>query len=161
MSNLGIVSFDLDGTLCDTSIRRNALPKMSHEESLEYDWVSYSKLCLSDSLVDTVAFSLRTAQRAGYDIAIVSARALEAREETIKWLSANNINYDYLYLGNRKRTESHDQYKVRRILELQTDTKQFVRLHYDDWPTVKPALATINVPVLLVTPPYDHNGSCA
>lgn len=143
-----IVTFDLDSTLADTSPRRHLLP-----QSDPPDWTAYSMACAGDEPFDS---AIRLAHLLGryYDIAILSGRAEGARVPTERWLDRAGIKPVFMLLDDVGWTESHADYKVRRMEEILAAGWR-VALHVDDQKSTKIIETKLGVPTVIITPDYS------
>lgn len=89
--------FDLDGTICDVRHRRQYVATKPR------NWDAWNVGLLNDKphkAVRMVYQALRHQFEA--DLIIVSGRSDDYKEQTIKWLTDNEIFYDHLYMRKYK-----------------------------------------------------------
>jgi phosphoglycolate phosphatase-like HAD superfamily hydrolase len=89
--------WDLDGTLCDVSHRRQYVATKPR------NWTAWNRGLMNDvphPAVKIVYQALR--QQFVYDMIIVSGRSDDYKEQTIKWLTDNEIFYDEIYMRKYK-----------------------------------------------------------
>ncbi len=91
--------FDLDGTLCDVRHRRQYVATKPR------NWDAWNKGLVNDVpnlAVQKVFQALRNCNDYETDLIIVSGRSDDYKEQTIKWLTDNNIFYDQIYMRKYK-----------------------------------------------------------
>lgn len=89
--------FDLDGTICDVRHRRQYVATKPR------NWDAWNKGLINDVpnvAVQKVFQALRNDQEV--DLIIVSGRSDDYKEQTIKWLTDNEIFYDEIYMRKYK-----------------------------------------------------------
>lgn len=89
--------FDLDGTICNVSHRRQYVATKPR------NWDAWNKGLMNDTphkAVQVVYQALRN--RSEVDMIIVSGRSDDYKEQTIQWLSDNEIFYDEIYMRKYK-----------------------------------------------------------
>ena len=89
--------FDLDGTICDVSHRRQYVATKPR------NWDAWNRGLMNDvphPAVKIVYQALR--QQYEYDMIVVSGRSDDYKEQTIKWLTDNEIFYDEIYMRKYK-----------------------------------------------------------
>jgi uncharacterized HAD superfamily protein len=89
--------FDLDGTICDVRHRRQYVATKPR------NWDAWNKGLMNDvpnPAVKIVYQALR--QQYEHDMIIVSGRSDDYKEQTIKWLTDNEIFYDEIYMRKYK-----------------------------------------------------------
>jgi uncharacterized HAD superfamily protein len=89
--------FDLDGTICNVSHRRQYVATKPR------NWDAWNKGLTNDVpvvAVQKVFQALRNDQEV--DLIIVSGRSDDYKEQTIKWLTDNEIFYDEIYMRKYK-----------------------------------------------------------
>ena len=122
--------FDLDGTICDVSHRRQYVATKPR------NWDAWNRGLMNDvphPAVKIVYQALR--QQYEYDMIVVSGRSDDYKEQTIKWLTDNEIFYDEIYMRKYKdhrddavvKGEIADEIlKTHRILGVFDDRKRVV-----------------------------------
>jgi hypothetical protein len=89
--------FDLDGTICNVSHRRQYVATKPR------NWDAWNRGLMNDvphPAVKIVYQALR--QQFVYDMIVVSGRSDDYKEQTIKWLTDNEIFYDEIYMRKYK-----------------------------------------------------------
>jgi len=89
--------FDLDGTICDVRHRRQFVATKPR------NWDAWNAGLVNDTpnvAVQKVFQALRNDQEV--DLIIVSGRSDDYKEQTIKWLTDNEIFYDEIYMRKYK-----------------------------------------------------------
>jgi hypothetical protein len=89
--------FDLDGTICDVRHRRQYVATKPR------NWDAWNAGLVNDTpnvAVQKVFQALRNDQEV--DLIIVSGRSDDYKEQTIKWLTDNEIFYDEIYMRKYK-----------------------------------------------------------
>jgi hypothetical protein len=146
----GVVTVDLDSTLCDTRPRRHLLGTAGDPAS----WVDYSMACAGDGIIHATARLVEILNRC-HDIHIVTGRNEEARPQTEQWLRENHIQYEELHMlpvGYSERCTPEDV-KVMLLRKIIL-ARHPVLLHVDDWPPTRARLAEeLSIYTLVVTPP--------
>jgi phosphoglycolate phosphatase-like HAD superfamily hydrolase len=124
--------FDLDGTLCDVSHRRQYVATKPR------NWDAWNLALVNDkpnSAVQKVFQALRHGSDYNTDLIVVSGRSDDYKEQTIKWLTDNEIFYDEIYMRKYKdhrddsvvKGEIADEIeKTHRILGVFDDRKRVV-----------------------------------
>ena len=122
--------FDLDGTICDVRHRRQYVATKPR------NWDAWNRGLVNDvphPAVKIVYQALR--QQYEYDMIVVSGRSDDYKEQTIKWLTDNEIFYDEIYMRKYKdhrddavvKGEIADEIlKTHRILGVFDDRKRVV-----------------------------------
>ncbi len=90
---------DLDGTLCDVRHRRQYVATKPR------NWDAWNKGLVNDTphlAVQKVFQALRNSKDYDTDLIIVSGRSDDYKEQTIKWLTDNDIFYDEIYMRKYK-----------------------------------------------------------
>jgi hypothetical protein len=91
--------FDLDGTICNVSHRRQYVVTKPR------NWDAWNKGLINDVpnvAVQKVFQALRNANDYDTDLIIVSGRSDDYKEQTVKWLTDNEIFYDEIYMRKYK-----------------------------------------------------------
>jgi uncharacterized HAD superfamily protein len=91
------VVWDLDGTICDVRHRRQYVATKPR------NWDAWNKGLTNDTPHSAVKFvyqALREQQNV--EMIIVSGRSDDYKEQTIKWLTDNEIFYDEIYMRKYK-----------------------------------------------------------
>lgn len=91
--------FDLDGTICDVRHRRQYVATKPR------NWDAWNAGLVNDTpnvAVQKVFQALRNCNDYETDLIIVSGRSDDYKEQTIKWLSDNEIFYDEIYMRKYK-----------------------------------------------------------
>lgn len=149
-----VICYDLDSTLFDVHHREHLAPPEEDRGPAE-NWIEYSKGCINDTVVEGVAESARLFSEAGYRIAIVSGRNVEAREETISVLKRYNVPWDILRLQTSTDIRHNGEYKVQFIQEL-FDQGLHVSLMFEDHISVCEVIESrTGVPCITVRPRYE------
>jgi uncharacterized HAD superfamily protein len=89
--------FDLDGTICNVSHRRQYVATKPR------NWDAWNKGLINDVpvvAVQKVFQALRNDQEV--DLIIVSGRSDDYKEQTVKWLTDNQIFYDQIFMRKYK-----------------------------------------------------------
>ena len=129
------VIVDIDGTLAE----------MKDRHPFEWSKVGQDNLRYS---VSVIVDSLRDA---GMDIILMSGRDSICREETIDWLSVNEIPFDYLFMRPENNCEKDTVIKERLYRE-NVEGKYNVRLVIDDRPSVIRMWKSLGLDVLSANP---------
>lgn len=156
MSEVKVVTVDLDSTLCDTEHRHHMIDRVNGT-----DWDAYSKACVGDGLVVATEAFVRILANAGYQIHYVTGRTVAAMPETRAWLDKHQMPCDGLWMDDTPEGDhfavygGHAQYKAVRVLDVAEAVGVPVSLHIDDWADVKLALEEVGVPTLCVRTPTE------
>lgn len=97
MTKRNCIIFDLDGTICDVAHRRQFVATKPR------NWDAWNKGLVNDTPIPAVKFvyqALRHQHES--DLIIVSGRSDDYKEQTIKWLTDNEIFYDEIYMRKYK-----------------------------------------------------------
>lgn len=152
-----IITVDLDSTLYDTTHRHNDL----EQGLITGDWVAYSKLCVSDSVVEGVAAMVHMAHAAGVGVHYVTGRSVEAEYETRKRLMLDKLPIDGLWMDETPGSNhvgiygSHAAYKVDRILGVIARLRAEHLFHVDDYSEVSVGLAKAGLACITVRAPHE------
>lgn len=148
MTRQTAVTFDLDGTVFDTTARDH----MTEGRRADIDWLAYSLAHTSDTVVGGVAQLAQTMHEAGHLVIYISGRDSVAEETTYDQLIDVGLPVDGIMLRDDTGTDKalrNPQFKADRIAQVQR--LHDVVLHVDDYPAVKPVVERLTgVPVLLV-----------
>lgn len=145
-----VAGFDLDSTLCDTTIRQGMVPEI--KAGLK-TWDDYSMACASDVPISGVV-QLARLLWPGYKIWIMSGRSECARNLTTQWLDLHAVPYDNLLLRPDDDSTENGLLKVRWIKELEAAGLS-LSLMVEDWPvTAETIRAATDVKVLVPNPCY-------
>lgn len=87
-----IILCDLDGTLADCQHRIHHILKQPK------DWASFFADCAGDSPIQHVIDLVNSINKDVYEVWITSGRSDECKQQTVKWLYDNNVNYDNLIM---------------------------------------------------------------
>lgn len=91
------IIFDLDGTICDVSHRRQYVATKPR------NWDAWNKGLVNDKPHQAVKFVYQVLRNQyDADLIIVSGRSDDYKEQTIKWLTDNEIFYDEIYMRKYK-----------------------------------------------------------
>ena len=117
------------------------------------EWVPYSKACTGDSVIEGTAATLRILAK-NYPIFYISARNVEALEETEAWLDENSIPRTEVRLRTHDDIDHNGEYKVAHIKLLRERGFNPI-LMFEDNQGVADMVRAIGIPVMLVNPGYD------
>lgn len=97
-----IVIFDIDGTLADVSER------IHHVRKKPKNWPAFFQGMAQDKAIHSMVRLCNILYESGLQIILCSGRSEEHREETVKWLARQGVNYHALLLrkDNDRRTDS-------------------------------------------------------
>ena len=87
-----IVIFDIDGTLADVSERIHHLRKKPK------NWKAFFGGMAQDKAIHSMVRLCNVLHAAGIEIILCSGRSEEHRDETMKWLAEQGVNYHDLLL---------------------------------------------------------------
>jgi hypothetical protein len=91
------VVWDLDGTICDVRHRRQYVATKPR------NWDAWNKGLLNDTPHSAVKFVYQALrEQYNVDMIIVSGRSDDYKEQTVKWLTDNEIFYDEIYMRKYK-----------------------------------------------------------
>ena len=137
--------FDIDGTLADGSHREHFIrpepkveeaakpkakrvkvtdmpdaeePKPLKEEIVAKDWDAYFDACHLDSPIEAILTLARSLQDAGEVLVFVSGRSDIVRIKTQRWLAAQGLNYDNLYMRKAGDHRNDDVIKIEMLAEI-------------------------------------------
>lgn len=89
--------FDLDGTICDVRHRRQYVATKPR------NWTAWNKGLVNDTPNLPVKIVYQALRQSGeYDMIIVSGRSDDYKEQTIKWLTDNEIFFDEIFMRKYK-----------------------------------------------------------
>lgn len=143
-SSLGVVSFDLDSTLCDTTQRQKMIVEGFS------DWATYSLACGWDD--DGPALPIAQYLSAiGAPLVVCSARDEVARAATIAWLRARGVKPWLVVLNNGEEIgHIHGKWKAERLLEIQDTLGRKIVAHFDDFSGVATETEKVGIKTILV-----------
>lgn len=146
------IIFDIDGTLADCSHRTH------HLDGEVKDWQSFHDAMVDDTPMDAVAWLARMlddgpqAAYNDYAILVVTARHEDYRSQTLRWLNANRIGHNELYM--RKNNDFRPDHIVKaEILEEILNDGYEPFLAIDDQPTVIDMWRSFGITTLACMPP--------
>lgn len=145
----GMVSFDLDSTLCDTTPRRHLIETCSTLDC----WEQYSLACIDD--LDGPALPMaQYLSVLRLPFVVVSARDEVARPQTLAWLHGRGV-FPWAVLLNDGSHDgySHGEWKARRLLDAERVLGRKITVHFDDWSGVAVESEKIGIRTCLVHAP--------
>jgi uncharacterized HAD superfamily protein len=91
------VVWDLDGTICDVRHRRQYVATKPR------NWDAWNKGLMNDTPHSAVKFVYQALrEQHNVEMIIVSGRSDDYKEQTVKWLTDNEIFYDKIYMRKYK-----------------------------------------------------------
>jgi len=123
------VIVDLDGTLALNKHRAHYIDKNKVDK---VDWSSYFLACDKDEPNQPVIESINALKKQGFNIHIFSARGDIARNKTVDWLTANNVQYDHLTMREMDTFTPDEVLKRFWLLDLYPNYKQDILCVFDD-----------------------------
>lgn len=154
-----IATFDLDSTLCDTGHRHHIIDRVNGT-----DWDVYSQACSGDTLIPSTAAMINICLAAGMDVHYVTGRKESARPQTLEWLLRNGLPTPSANLWMDSSPvqgddfvgfNSHAEYKVHQIRNVEKETGKTVAIHFDDWAEVAVELEKNNIRCVCVRTPQE------
>ena len=124
------VIVDIDGTLAKMNGRS------------PFDWRKVG----SDLVHEHMAFVVRSLRESGVNIILLSGRDGSCREETVKWLAENKIDYSELYMREADNCEKDTVIKER-IYREKIDGRFVVMAVFDDRACVRRMWLSLGLPV--------------
>jgi predicted secreted acid phosphatase len=124
------ICFDLDGTICDVSHRRQYVVTKPRNWDAWNNGISFD---VPNPPVKFVYNSLRVSHP-NVDIFIVSGRSDDYKNETIFWLNKYNFIYDGLYM--RKEGDYRDDVLVKSEIVDEIEKTHNILFVFDDRPRV-------------------------
>lgn len=94
--------FDLDGTICNTSHRKQ------YVQTKPKNWDAWNAGLALDKPNIQVVNVLHALFRSGFGILLVSGRSEDYRQETLDWLKKHNVTFDQLYMRKSKDLRADD-----------------------------------------------------
>ncbi len=91
-----IVIFDIDGTLADVSER------IHHVQKKPKNWPAFFQGMAQDKALHSMVRLCNILYASGIQIILCSGRSEEHRDETVKWLAQQDVNYHELLLRKDK-----------------------------------------------------------
>lgn len=116
------VLFDVDGTLCDVSEIRHLLPP-KHLPREERDYKPFHAASINCPPIREVQSAARLADMGGLDVLIVTARGVEHRDLTEKWLLQHGIRFTEIFM----RPDGDERIDV----EVKRDALAYIREHWE------------------------------
>lgn len=119
---------DLDGTLCNIDHR---LKHVKNENKKLNRWDLFNKEIPNDSLNEWCNKLINRMGSSVYDIVLCSGRVDSSRQDTEKWLTRFNVQYDHLLM--RHRSDFRTDYIIKEIiLDFEILTRYNVLFAIDD-----------------------------
>lgn len=94
--------FDLDGTICNTSHRKQ------YVQTKPKNWDAWNAGLVLDKPNVQVVNVLHGLFRSAFGILLVSGRSEDYRQETLDWLKKHNVVFDQLYMRKSKDHRADD-----------------------------------------------------
>jgi phosphoglycolate phosphatase-like HAD superfamily hydrolase len=94
--------FDLDGTICNTSHRKQ------YVQTKPKNWDAWNAGLVNDKPNNAVIEVLHSLFHMGFGILLVSGRSEDYREQTKEWLEKYDVFYDELYMRKSKDLRADD-----------------------------------------------------
>lgn len=107
-----ILLVDLDGTICNCDHRR------AFVRTQPPNWDAFNAACANDTPHSDIIWLLKTLTDAGCICILVSGRSDEFKQETIKWLSDNNVVYTELFMRKAKDSRADNIIKMEILEEI-------------------------------------------
>ena len=140
---------DLDGVIADASHRQHFL---AAERSSDKDWHGFFHACVDDPVIEHGRALAESVDRE-WTVVILTARIHEIREQTIEWLSTNDIRHDWLILRGLREGGASGKWKAEQ-LGLLGDAGADVRLCADDDPRNVAIMRDLGIPTLAIPSGY-------
>jgi FMN phosphatase YigB (HAD superfamily) len=141
-----ICVFDIDGTLCDNSLR------IARLNPADPDWDEFHETQVADPPLEAQVALLRLLHEAGYIIVIMTNRSREHHYgATMTWLRKHNIPMDYLHM--RHPEISMSVYKKSMLEDILNNVGP-VSLVVDDDPNVIEQARELGIPALYIMSNY-------
>ena len=113
-----IVIFDIDGTLADVSER------IHHVRKKPKNWPAFFSGMAQDKAIHSMVRLCNILYATGIEIVLCSGRSEEHRDETVKWLERQGVNYHDLLL--RKDNDRRSDAVVKREMLAQIDKSKIL-----------------------------------
>jgi FMN phosphatase YigB (HAD superfamily) len=113
-----IVIFDIDGTLADVSER------IHHVRKKPKNWPAFFADMAQDKAIHSMVRLCNILYATGIEIVLCSGRSEEHRDETVKWLEQQGVNYHDLLL--RKDHDRRSDTVVKREMLVQIDKSKIL-----------------------------------
>lgn len=113
-----IVIFDIDGTLADVSER------IHHVRKKPKNWKAFFAGMAQDKAIHSMVRLCNILYSSGVQIILCSGRSEEHREETVKWLAEQGVDYHSLLL--RKDHDRRSDTEVKRELLAEVDKNKIL-----------------------------------
>lgn len=115
-----IVIFDIDGTLADVSERIHHLRKKPK------DWNAFFGGMAQDKAIQSMVRLCNLLYASGIQVILCSGRSEEHRDETMKWLEQQGVNYHDLLLRTDRDRRSDTMVKREMLSGIDRDKILFV-----------------------------------
>ncbi|HET9911982.1 MAG TPA: HAD family acid phosphatase [Anaerolineales bacterium] len=115
-----IVIFDIDGTLADVSER------IQHLKKKPKDWNAFFSGMPQDKAIQSMVRLCNLLYASGIQIILCSGRSEEHRDETVKWLEQQGVNYHALLLRKDRDHRSDTVVKREMLGNIDKDKILFV-----------------------------------
>lgn len=144
---MGIVVWDLDSTIADTSPRHHLSPFVDSSQT----WHSYAKACTKDNPMYGSILLVQMSYQL-HNVHILTGRRSSAQIETENWLKRHDVPYDILRMRTDEDLESNTDYKIEYMRSLYTTPILFI----SDWlPECRAVEKHIGIPTVCVNPGYE------
>lgn len=150
-----IVTVDLDSCMADTAHRQHMIDRENGT-----DWHAYSAACADDTPVTALVTLVQLLSQTGVEVHALSGRKASALPQTVLWFDKHEIPVEHFWLdetdvGDYVPGRTHEDYKIKRLREIEEITKKKVILHVDDWAKVAVKFEANGIPVLCVRTPQE------
>lgn len=143
---MGIVVWDLDSTIADTSPRHHLSPFVDPSQT----WHTYAKACLKDNPMHGSIILVQMSYQI-HHVHILTGRRSSAELDTRLWLKQHNVPYDALRMRTDEDPDSNTDYKIQYMKSLYTTPILFI----SDWlPECKAVEKYIGIPTVCINPGY-------
>lgn len=143
---MGIVVWDLDSCIADTSPRHHLSPFIDSTQT----WHTYAKACINDLPMDTIELVKIT--HALHRVHIVTGRRSSALAETIGWLSRYSVPHDELRMRTDHDPDSNTDYKIAYMKTLPEVPVLFI----SDWaPECQAVRKHLGIKAVCINPEYE------
>ncbi len=128
-----VIICDIDGTIADTSHRLHFVRKPDGEKK---DWKGFFEAAVNDPVREDVRSMLISYFDQGYTIVFMSGRPDNYKEQTLKWLNDNYLNFAFTVIMRKANDKRDDTIVKKEMLDMYFPNKTKIHKVIDDRPSV-------------------------
>lgn len=152
-----VVVFDLDGTVCDDSVRCELFAPWAVADFMDRDtaWDCYYAAMSDDTPIEPVFRIARALVDMGFELHAATGRPTRYRQQTVQWMLAHDFPAcTEIHMRPNGSRVGNAAIKVNHAMAIGPER---IALWVDDHPEVPAVLAPLGIPVLsLGNPFWEH-----